>query len=86
MTYTLTFTLEFPHEGDTVYLAYSYPYTYTDLQDYLLELSKHPVKSTYTTLRLLCRTLAGNNLYYVTITAPQEPGEAKVITQIIYCQ
>lgn len=62
-----------------VYLAYSYPYTYTELQDYLLDLSKHPVKSTYTTLRLLCKTLAGNNLYYVTITAPQETEEIKVI-------
>ncbi|XP_017783934.1 PREDICTED: cytosolic carboxypeptidase 2-like [Nicrophorus vespilloides] len=69
-TYTLTFTLEFPHEGDTVYFAHSYPYTYSDLQDYLLSIAAHPVKSTFTTLRLLCKTLAGNNVYYVTITTP----------------
>ncbi|KAB0799155.1 hypothetical protein PPYR_07035 [Photinus pyralis] len=77
MTYSLTFTLEFPHDDDEVYLAYCYPYTYTDLQDYLLDLSKHPVKSTYTSLRLLCKTLAGNNLYYVTVTAPQDNSEIK---------
>ncbi|KAK4886667.1 hypothetical protein RN001_002938 [Aquatica leii] len=77
MTYTLTFTLEFPHDNDEVYLAYCYPYTYTDLQDYLLELSSHPIKSTFTTLRLLCKSLAGNNLYYVTITAPTENEDLK---------
>ncbi|KAK5643634.1 hypothetical protein RI129_007479 [Pyrocoelia pectoralis] len=77
MTYSLTFTLEFPHDDDEVYLSYCYPYTYTDLQDYLLDLSKHPVKSTYTSLRLLCKTLAGNNLYYVTVTAPRDSNETK---------
>lgn len=69
-TYTLTFTLEFPHDKDIVYLAHSYPYTYSDLQDYLTALTGHPVKSTFTSLRLLCRSLAGNNIYYVTITSP----------------
>lgn len=71
--YTLTFTLEFPHENDTVYIAHCYPYTYSDLQDYLMEMSSHPIKSTFTTLRLLCKTLAGNNVYYITITSPQNP-------------
>lgn len=78
MTYTLTFTLEFPHEDDSVYLAHSYPYTYSDLQDYLMELSDHPVKSTYSTLRLLCKTLAGNNVYYVTVTSPPTVADNKV--------
>ncbi|XP_045479468.1 cytosolic carboxypeptidase 2-like isoform X2 [Harmonia axyridis] len=75
MTYTLTFTVSFPHEGDTVYFASCYPYTYTNLQDYLSELSNHPVKSTFTTLRLLCKSLAGNNVDYITITNPQEEEE-----------
>lgn len=70
MTYTLTFTIEFPHESDEVYFAHSYPYTYSDLQDYLMELANHPIKSIFSTLRLLCKTLAGNNVYYVTITSP----------------
>lgn len=37
-----------------------------------MDICKHPIKSTFTTLRLLCRTMAGNNVYYITITSPQE--------------
>ncbi|XP_051864403.1 cytosolic carboxypeptidase Nna1 isoform X6 [Drosophila albomicans] len=69
-SYTLTFTIEFEHDDDTVYFAHSYPYTYSDLQDYLMEIQRHPVKSKFCKLRLLCRTLAGNNVYYLTVTAP----------------
>lgn len=29
--YTLTFSVDFPHAGDTCYLAYHYPYTYSML-------------------------------------------------------
>uniref|UniRef100_A0A0A9VVW5 Cytosolic carboxypeptidase NnaD n=1 Tax=Lygus hesperus TaxID=30085 RepID=A0A0A9VVW5_LYGHE len=67
-TYTLTFNIEFPYDDDCVFLAHNYPYTYTDLQEYLIKLQNHPVKSQYTKLRLLCRTLAGNNVYYLTVT------------------
>ncbi|CAG9859779.1 unnamed protein product [Phyllotreta striolata] len=74
MTYTLTFTIRFPHDNDEVYLAHSYPYTYSDLQDYLLEMSTHPVKSTFTSIRPLCKSLAGNNVQYVTITTPPAAG------------
>ncbi|XP_031626931.1 cytosolic carboxypeptidase Nna1 [Contarinia nasturtii] len=69
-TYTLTFNIEFPHENDTVYFAHSYPYTYSDLQDYLMSIQKHPIKSKFCKLRLLCRSLAGNNVYCLTVTAP----------------
>ncbi|KRG07392.1 uncharacterized protein Dmoj_GI14008, isoform D [Drosophila mojavensis] len=69
-SYTLTFTIEFEHDNDTVFFAHSYPYTYSDLQDYLMEIQRHPVKSKFCKLRLLCRTLAGNNVYYLTVTAP----------------
>ena len=27
-SFTLTFTINFPHDNDTVYLAHCYPYTY----------------------------------------------------------
>ncbi|KAH8385735.1 hypothetical protein KR093_010012, partial [Drosophila rubida] len=69
-SYTLTFTIEFEYDDDTVYFAHSYPYTYSDLQDYLMEIQRHPVKSKFCKLRLLCRTLAGNNVYYLTVTTP----------------
>ncbi|XP_046625270.1 cytosolic carboxypeptidase 2 [Neodiprion virginianus] len=68
--HTLTFNLSFPHDQDTVYLAHCYPYTYTDLQEYLGSIINDPAKTKYTKLRLLCRSLAGNNVYYLTITAP----------------
>ncbi|KAI5730858.1 hypothetical protein M8J77_000932 [Diaphorina citri] len=69
-TYTLSFNLTLPYDDDEVYLAHCYPYTYSDLQDYLLKLQNHPVKSTFSSLRLLCRSLAGNSVYYLTVTAP----------------
>ncbi|KAJ2950472.1 hypothetical protein O0L34_g8716 [Tuta absoluta] len=74
-SYTLTFNIEFPHSDDIVYIAHCYPYTYSDLQEYLSRLQSHPIKSTYSKLRLLCRTLAGNNVYYLTVTAPPNPNE-----------
>ncbi|KAJ9594580.1 hypothetical protein L9F63_027438, partial [Diploptera punctata] len=77
-SYTLTFNIEFPHDNDRVfYLAHCYPYTYSDLQDYLIHLQNHPVKSQYSKLRLLCRSLAGNNVYYLTVTAPSQQDEPK---------
>lgn len=33
--YTFTFTHTFEHDEDTVYFAYSLPYTYSDLTKYL---------------------------------------------------
>lgn len=74
-SYTLTFNVEFQYENDTVYFAHSYPYTYSDLQDYLMNIQRHPIKSKFCKLRLLCRSLAGNNVYYLTVTAPTTPEE-----------
>ncbi|XP_049544820.1 LOW QUALITY PROTEIN: uncharacterized protein LOC125956708, partial [Anopheles darlingi] len=69
-SFTLSFNIEFRYDGDTVYFAHSYPYTYSDLQDYLMCIQRNPVKSKFCKLRLLCRSLAGNNVYYLTVTAP----------------
>ncbi len=35
--YTATFSVVFEHPNDTVYIAHSYPYTYSDLQRYARE-------------------------------------------------
>jgi hypothetical protein len=41
--FTLHFALEFQHAADRVYLAFCYPFTYTDLQCYLRGLPEtHP--------------------------------------------
>ena len=45
-SYTLTFTLTFPHSGDTVYLAHCYPYRYSDLTEDLLNIQSSPERYT----------------------------------------
>lgn len=67
--YTFTFTYTFPVDRDTVYFAYSLPYTYTDLCDDLAKLMGDPRISTFVSRNTLCRTLAGNKCEYLTITS-----------------
>ncbi|XP_035896702.1 cytosolic carboxypeptidase 2-like isoform X2 [Anopheles stephensi] len=90
-SFTLSFNIEFKYDGDTVYFAHSYPYTYSDLQDYLMCIQRNPVKSKFCKLRLLCRSLAGNNVYYLTVTAPttheddnQKKKKAVIITARVH--
>lgn len=68
--YSLTWTIEFPYDSDTCFLAHCYPYTYSDLQRYLREVISDPVRAAHCKLRVLCRSLAGNAVYVLTITAP----------------
>ncbi|XP_042267066.1 cytosolic carboxypeptidase 2 isoform X1 [Thunnus maccoyii] len=68
--YSLTWTLQFPHESDTCYLAHCYPYTYSHLQSYLRRISTDSAVAAYCKLRVLCHTLAGNAVYVVTVTSP----------------
>ncbi|XP_024870764.1 cytosolic carboxypeptidase 2-like [Temnothorax curvispinosus] len=75
--HTLTFNISFPHDRDIVYLAHCYPYTYTDLQEYLGKIVADPAKTRFAKLRLLCRSLAGNGVYYLTITAPAHDEEVR---------
>ncbi|XP_061237478.1 cytosolic carboxypeptidase 2 isoform X1 [Bos javanicus] len=75
--YCLTWTARFPHDRDTCFFAHFYPYTYTDLQRFLLSVANSPVKSQFCKLRTLCRSLAGNTVYLLTITNPaRTPQEA----------
>ncbi|XP_074951189.1 cytosolic carboxypeptidase 2 [Phalacrocorax aristotelis] len=69
-TFRLSWTSRFPHDGDTCFFAHSYPYTYSDLQRYLQALAGDPVRSQYCAVRALCRSLAGNTIYLLTITSP----------------
>jgi hypothetical protein len=45
-------------------------------------LQNHPVKSTFTKLRLLCRSLAGNNVYYLTITEPSTDEKVMLVVHV----
>nr|XP_046250311.1 cytosolic carboxypeptidase 2 isoform X2 [Scatophagus argus] len=67
--FSLTWTLQFPYDSDTCYLAHCYPYTYSHLQRYLRRISSNPAAASYCTLRVLCHSLAGNAVYVVTITS-----------------
>lgn len=67
--YSLTWTLQFPYDSDTCYLAHCYPYTYSHLQRYLKRISSNPTVASYCKLRVLCHSLAGNAVYVVTITS-----------------
>ncbi|XP_077938103.1 cytosolic carboxypeptidase 2 isoform X2 [Gasterosteus aculeatus] len=67
--YSLTWTLQFPYDSDTCYLAHCYPYTYSHLQRYLRNISSNSAVASYCTLRVLCHSLAGNAVYVVTITS-----------------
>lgn len=67
--YSLTFKLHCKYPDDTVYAAYCYPYTYTDLQVYLHELENDPKRRNRFRRRTLCQTLAGNSCDLLTITS-----------------
>ncbi|NXT41024.1 CBPC2 carboxypeptidase, partial [Pelecanoides urinatrix] len=75
--FRLSWTVRFPHDGDTCFFAHSYPYTYSDLQRYLRALTGDPVRSRYCAVRALCRSLAGNTIHLLTITSPAAATAAK---------
>ncbi|KAM5137745.1 cytosolic carboxypeptidase 2 isoform 2-T2 [Mantella aurantiaca] len=68
--YCLTWTFEFPHDNDTCYFAHCYPYTYSDLHRDIQRWTSDLECSQYCKLRALCRSLAGNTVYMMTITSP----------------
>ncbi|KAK5622264.1 Cytosolic carboxypeptidase 2 [Crenichthys baileyi] len=67
--YSLTWTLQFPYDSDTCYLAHCYPYTYSRLQRYLKQISSNPAVASFCKVWILCQSLAGNAVYVITITS-----------------
>lgn len=65
--YSVSFNIVFEHEADLCYLAYHYPYTYTDLQQTLRLITK--VAPPFLHRQLLCRTLGGNRCDLLTVTS-----------------
>ena len=65
---TLSFELMFPCDNDTVYIANIYPYTYTDLSEYIDELASHSLYSDCLRKEVLCKSIAGNDCVMLTIT------------------
>jgi len=66
--HTASFTINSAHENDTMYIAYCYPYVYSDLQKYLLSLETNPKTKKHMRRRVLCKTLCGNACDFLTIT------------------
>ncbi|CAF98247.1 unnamed protein product, partial [Tetraodon nigroviridis] len=75
--HSLTWTVQFPYDRDTCYLAHCYPYTYSHLQRYLRAVASNPAVASYCTLRVLCHSLAGNAVYVVTVTSRGGAAEDK---------
>ena len=66
--YTLTFSYTFSHDNDSVFFAYCYPYTYSDLQNEILAIETDPSRRAICSRKVLCKTLAGNDCEILTIT------------------
>ncbi|XP_036184520.1 cytosolic carboxypeptidase 3 isoform X10 [Myotis myotis] len=75
--FSLTWTFQFPHSNDTCYFAHCYPYTYTNLQEYLSSINNDPVRSKFCKVRVLCHTIARNMVYILTITTPLKNADSR---------
>ena len=69
--YIMSFILRFPHSKDTVYVAHCYPYRYSDMMLDLERIRKDPERSKWMTQKILCHTLAGNEVPLLTVTSPK---------------
>ena len=67
--YTATFTYEFGFDDDTVFFAYSVPYTYSDLRNDITAIESDPHRSKLVRKATLCRTLSGEQCEVLTITS-----------------
>jgi hypothetical protein len=68
--YALSFVYTYKHDGDCVYFAYNYPYTFSRLQRLIHRLELDPVRQHVLRRRVLCHTLSGNACDILTVTAP----------------
>ena len=67
--YTATFVYTFEYDFDTVYFAYSIPYTYSDLRNDLAYIETDPGRSQHVQKKTLCKTLSGENCEILTVTS-----------------
>ncbi|XP_034935304.1 cytosolic carboxypeptidase 1-like isoform X2 [Chelonus insularis] len=69
---TTSFTVTFPHSYDICYLAYHFPYTYSQLMSHIWKWLKRVEKQQiYFEVETLCDTLNSNECPLLTITAPE---------------
>lgn len=68
--YSVSFTHTFEYSDDLCYFTFCHPYTFTDLQNYLIEAQSDSNKCKRFRRTTLCNTIAGNACDLLTITAP----------------
>ena len=73
----MSFFYKFEHNKDSLYFAYSYPYTFSNMMKYLQEIEQDPDRKQVLTRRLLTYTISGNRCDYLTITSRSSPEELK---------
>ena len=66
--HTLTFTYEFEYSNDTVFFAYCFPYTYSDLSSDIISIERDKRREGFLSRKTLCKTLGGINCEVLTIT------------------
>eukprot|EP00055_Hartaetosiga_balthica_P016386 m.103392 g.103392 ORF g.103392 m.103392 type:complete len:1433 (+) comp9094_c0_seq2:74-4372(+) len=66
--YTLTFSYISQYDNDTIYFAHCYPYTFSDLQEYITKLTTDERLKQICRHRNLCKSLAGNAVDLLTVT------------------
>lgn len=66
---TTSFTVTFPHAYDVCYLAYHFPYTYSQLMTNIWKWNRKVPPNTYFRAETLCETLNGNENPLLTVTS-----------------
>jgi len=66
--HTCTFTYTFEHDDDTVFFAYCFPYTYTELVTDLNSIQLDPRRRKFINRQELCKTIAGVSCEILTVT------------------
>jgi len=66
--YTMSFSYKFQHDHDSVYFAFCYPYTYSDLMADIFEIESDAGRRAICSRKSLCKTLAGNDCELLTVT------------------
>eukprot|EP00286_Rhodomonas_abbreviata_P006513 CAMPEP_0181317492 /NCGR_PEP_ID=MMETSP1101-20121128/16498_1 /TAXON_ID=46948 /ORGANISM="Rhodomonas abbreviata, Strain Caron Lab Isolate" /LENGTH=352 /DNA_ID=CAMNT_0023424891 /DNA_START=62 /DNA_END=1120 /DNA_ORIENTATION=+ len=67
---SLSVDIVFPHDNDACFLASCYPYTYTDLQKHLLELTSDASREGVLVRKTLAVSAAGNACDVVMVSSP----------------
>ena len=70
--YGLAFNVTFPYDDDSCYLAYHFPYTFTDLQVFLDSVQRNATTAyadLYFERQILCTSDAGNVIDLITLTS-----------------